>query len=203
MGIFEIERKIKENLDLIAQKKFRPDLYYRLNVVNLHTPALRDRTEDIPLLINHFIEKYTKDNSKEIRGLTRDAIKILLKYNWPGNVRELENVIERAVVLSQGDTLDVEDFSEISEKMVTPEIRQEPISSDSSELVDVSSGTFSSSHLDTLDGRAMEAIVNEVEARMIQYAMKKFRYTKTRVAKFLGINRNTLDKKIKELNIEY
>ncbi|PJE01705.1 MAG: transcriptional regulator [Leptospira sp.] len=189
--------------DLIAQKKFRPDLYYRLNVVNLHTPALRDRTEDIPLLINHFIEKYTKDNSKEIRGLTRDAIKILLKYNWPGNVRELENVIERAVVLSQGDTLDVEDFSEISEKMVTPEIRQEPISSDSSELVDVSSGTFSSSHLDTLDGRAMEAIVNEVEARMIQYAMKKFRYTKTRVAKFLGINRNTLDKKIKELNIEY
>jgi Nif-specific regulatory protein len=189
--------------DLIAQKKFRPDLYYRLNVVNLHTPALRDRTEDIPLLINHFIEKYAKDNSKDIRGLTRDSIKLLLKYNWPGNVRELENVIERAVVLSQGNTLDVDDFSEIFEKMVTPEIKHDSVIAESTDMVDISSGTFSSSHLDTLDGKAMEVIVNEVEARMIQYAMKKFRYTKTRVAKFLGINRNTLDKKIKELNIEY
>jgi Nif-specific regulatory protein len=189
--------------DLIAEKKFRPDLYYRLNVVNLHTPALRDRTEDIPLLINHFIDKYGKDNSKDIRGLTRDAVKILLSYQWPGNVRELENVIERAVVLSQGDTLGVEDFVEISDRMVLPDIKNEVSHFESTDLVDISSGTFSTNHLDSLDGKAMEAIVSEVEARMIQYAMKKFRYTKTRVAKFLGINRNTLDKKIKELNIEY
>jgi Nif-specific regulatory protein len=189
--------------DLIAEKKFRPDLYYRLNVVNLHTPALRDRTEDIPLLINHFIDKYGKDNSKDIRGLTRDAVKILLSYQWPGNVRELENVIERAVVLSQGDTLGVEDFVEISDRMVLPDIKNEVSHIESTDLVDISSGTFSTNHLDSLDGKAMEAIVSEVEARMIQYAMKKFRYTKTRVAKFLGINRNTLDKKIKELNIEY
>jgi Nif-specific regulatory protein len=190
--------------DLIAQKKFRADLYYRLNVVNMHTPPLRERSEDIPLLINHFIEKYTKDNGKEIKGLSREATKLLLKYDWPGNVRELENVIERAVVLAQDSTLDLEDFSEITEKMNQPEVGGlETIRPESTEVAELGGGNFSPSHLDSLDGKAMEVIVGEVEARMIQYAMKKFRYTKTRVAKFLGINRNTLDKKIKELNIEY
>ncbi|WCL51407.1 sigma-54-dependent Fis family transcriptional regulator [Leptospira sp. GIMC2001] len=190
---------------LIAEKKFRADLYYRLNVVNIHTPALRERTEDIPLLINHFIEKYTKDNSKNISGLTREAAKLLLKYQWPGNVRELENVIERAIVLSQGESLDVEDFNEISDKLAIVDVNLEPQQqmSETADTPEIAPSNFSPSHLDGLDGRAMEVIVNEVEARMIQYAMKKFRYTKTRVAKFLGINRNTLDKKIKELNIEY
>lgn len=204
---------------LIAEKKFRTDLYYRLNVVNIHTPALRERTEDIPLLIHYFLEKYSKENNKNIKGLTREASKLLLKYNWPGNVRELENIIERAVVLAQEEMLGVEDFSEITENIENPQVMVGDASSmqiaqaspDSGgeagtsvqEVVGMSSEKFSSDFLDDLDGRAMEVVVNEVEARMIQYAMKKFRYTKTRVAKFLGINRNTLDKKIKELNIEY
>ncbi|MBP9165556.1 MAG: sigma 54-interacting transcriptional regulator, partial [Leptospiraceae bacterium] len=86
---------------LIAEKKFRSDLYYRLNVVNIHTPALRERTDDIPLLTIHFIEKYSKENNKNIKGFTREVQKLLALYPWPGNVRELENIIERAVVMTQ------------------------------------------------------------------------------------------------------
>ncbi|TGN06875.1 GAF domain-containing protein [Leptospira ilyithenensis] len=195
---------------LVAEKKFRADLYYRLNVVKINTPPLRERTEDIPLLINHFLEKYAKDNNKVIKGISREASKLLLKYRWPGNVRELENVIERAVVLAQEELLSEEDFSDIVDHFeehqeTHPEIQSashtEPMNS--SEPLDLASGRLTPNQLDNLDGRAMEIVVNEVESRLIQYAMKKFRYTKTRVAKFLGINRNTLDKKIKELNIEY
>lgn len=194
---------------LIAQKKFRSDLYYRLNVVNIHTPPLRERTEDIPLLIHHFIEKYGRENKKGTKGLTREATRLLLKFNWPGNVRELENVIERAIVLSQEEILDIEDFSEIIDKMkvtdttVDPVISYTNIEAPRDEVLDIEPTSYPPSYLESLEGKAMQTVVNEVESRMIQFAMKKFRYTKTRVAKYLGINRNTLDKKIKELNIEY
>jgi Nif-specific regulatory protein len=185
--------------ELINEKKFRSDLYYRLNVVNIHTPALRDRIEDIPLLAIHFIEKYSKENNKVIKGFSRGVQKLLSNYNWPGNVRELENVIERAVVLTQNNLLDESDFMEITEKLsdtnsITRTI--EPTDELPSNLI-----TFD--NIDSIDGRALEVVVGEVEAKLIQFALKKFRYTKTRVAKFLGINRNTLDKRIKELNIEY
>jgi Nif-specific regulatory protein len=195
---------------LVAEKKFRADLFYRLNVVKINTPPLRDRVEDIPLLMNHFLEKYTKDNNKSIKGISREASRLLLKYRWPGNVRELENVIERAVVLAQDEILNEEDFSDILSNMeempdntveVSHSNHVEAVSG--AEPLDLGSGRLTSGQLDGLDGRAMEIVVSEVESRLIQYAMKKFRYTKTRVAKFLGINRNTLDKKIKELNIEY
>ncbi|MGE8720888.1 sigma-54-dependent Fis family transcriptional regulator [Leptospira terpstrae] len=195
---------------LVSEKKFRADLFYRLNVVKINTPPLRDRVEDIPLLMNHFLEKYTKDNNKVIKGISREASKLLLKYRWPGNVRELENVIERAVVLAQDEILSEEDFSDILSSLeempentteVTQQNHVETVSG--AEPLDLGSGRLTPGQLDGLDGRAMEIVVSEVESRLIQYAMKKFRYTKTRVAKFLGINRNTLDKKIKELNIEY
>ncbi len=182
----------------IAEKKFRADLYYRLNVVNVHTPALRDRTDDIPLLALHFIEKYSKENDKNIKAFTRGVQKILCTYTWPGNVRELENIIERAVVLTQNITLDETDFSEITEKLGVNTVK------DIAENFDDSpSNLISFNNLDSIDGKALEIVVGEVESKLIQYALKKFRYTKTRVAKFLGINRNTLDKRIKELNIEY
>ncbi|WP_167883592.1 sigma-54-dependent Fis family transcriptional regulator [Leptospira ognonensis] len=195
---------------LVAEKKFRADLFYRLNVVKINTPALRERTEDIPLLISHFLDKYAKENNKNIKGISREASRLLLKYRWPGNVRELENVIERAVVLSQDELLTEDDFSDLvfsvdQHAETNPEIAsvthvEIPANA---EALDLTSGKLTPGQLDNLDGKAMEIVVNEVESRLIQYAMKKFRYTKTRVAKYLGINRNTLDKKIKELNIEY
>ncbi len=186
---------------LITEKKFRSDLYYRLNVVNIHTPPLRERTEDIPLLTIHFIEKYSKENNKNIKGFTREVQKLLALYPWPGNVRELENVIERAVVMTQNSMLDESDFVEITEKLQSMNLPIAKVSEETSS--DLSAGLYSMPNLDAIDGRALEVVVGEVEARLIQYALKKFRYTKTRVAKFLGINRNTLDKRIKELKIEY
>lgn len=92
----------------IKEGRFRDDLYYRLNVISITLPPLRERTEDIPLLANHFLKLYTEKMKKEITGYTPEALKLLLSHHWPGNVRELENAIERAVILCQGKELDVE-----------------------------------------------------------------------------------------------
>jgi two-component system response regulator PilR (NtrC family) len=88
--------------DLIRQKLFRKDLYYRLNVIKIELPPLRDRRDDIPLLIKHFLDFYAKENAKEIEGVSEDVLEILERNAWPGNVRELENLIERAVVFAKG-----------------------------------------------------------------------------------------------------
>jgi DNA-binding NtrC family response regulator len=101
------------NLDLVEQvqaKLFREDLYYRLNVIEVHMPALRERTEDIPLLAVHFIKKYAEPMKKTVAGLTEGALALLMDYGWPGNVRELENVIERSVTLTRGEKITPEDL---------------------------------------------------------------------------------------------
>jgi two-component system response regulator HydG len=86
---------------MVQEGKFREDLFYRLNVINLEMPALRSRPSDIPLLAGHFLRKYAADNAKQLRGFSAEALELLSAYNWPGNVRELENVVERAVILAQ------------------------------------------------------------------------------------------------------
>jgi two-component system response regulator PilR (NtrC family) len=93
---------------LVAEEKFREDLYYRLNVITIHLPPLRDRTEDIPLLARHFLAHYGSENEKELTEITPRAMEVLMDYPWPGNVRELENVIERATVLATAEVLDVD-----------------------------------------------------------------------------------------------
>ncbi|MBD3258577.1 response regulator [candidate division GN15 bacterium] len=100
-------RNLKES---ITGGKFREDLFYRLNVIPIHLPSLKDRPEDIPLLVEHFIGKYNEENGKAVAGLTPAAMKLLHNYSWPGNVRELENMIERAVVTAKSDTLTDNDF---------------------------------------------------------------------------------------------
>lgn len=96
---------------LVAEGHFRPDLYYRLQVIQVFLPPLRERTEDIPLLVQHFIEKYNKENGKLVKGVTDETMDLLMKYRWPGNVRELENVIERGVVLADAN-----------EDLITPDL---------------------------------------------------------------------------------
>lgn len=96
---------------LVAEGHFRPDLYYRLQVIQVFLPPLRERTEDIPLLVQHFVEKYNKENGKCVKGVTDETMDLLMKYRWPGNVRELENVIERGVVLADAD-----------EDLITPDL---------------------------------------------------------------------------------
>jgi transcriptional regulator with GAF, ATPase, and Fis domain len=95
----------KELSKEVASERFRQDLYYRLNVITIHLPPLRERIQDIPLLAAHFLQKYARENHKEIVAIQQEAIEHLMGYDWPGNVRELENVIERAVVLAKGSTI--------------------------------------------------------------------------------------------------
>ncbi len=96
--------------EMIEQKNFREDLFYRLNVVCLKIPPLRERKEDLPVLVDHFIRKYARINAKEVKGIASDALDILMKYNFPGNVRELENIIERGVILTRGDSISIDDM---------------------------------------------------------------------------------------------
>jgi len=107
----------RDLLALIHEGKFREDLYYRLNVVPINIPPLRERVEDIPLLVAHFLRKYNAETGKKISQVHPDVIKIFLSYSWPGNVRELENAIERAVVLTKGNILTTENLLPGSQKL--------------------------------------------------------------------------------------
>ena len=108
---FRLVSATRKNLEKeIAEGNFREDFFYRINVINIQIPPLRRRREDIPLLINHFLEKYSQETSKRVDHISRDTLEKLKHYDWPGNVRELENAIERAVVLSKSRTLKTEDF---------------------------------------------------------------------------------------------
>jgi transcriptional regulator with PAS, ATPase and Fis domain len=101
----------KELAKEVAAERFRQDLYYRLNVITIQLPPLRDRRPDVPLLAVHFLQKYARENRKEITAIQQEALEQLMRYDWPGNVRELENVIERAVVLAKGTTITLADLS--------------------------------------------------------------------------------------------
>jgi len=94
----------------VKKEKFREDLFYRLHVFPIFLPDLKDRKEDVPLLAYHFLDFYTKENQKQVKGISKEAMKLLLEYHWPGNVRELENAIERAVVMADQDYLTPKDF---------------------------------------------------------------------------------------------
>lgn len=197
---------------LIEEKRFRADLFYRLNVIQLTVPPLRERRDDILLLVHHFVARYAKENSKKIEGITPQAIRLLESYDWPGNVRELENMVERAVVLTRSSTIDVDDFAEILSHVqesgtepgldLTP-ARPEPPAAAVVEGGPLGGELLPGANLDDLEGRAYDFVIGEVERRLIQYAMKRTRYTKTKAARYLGINRNTLDKRIRELKIDY
>jgi DNA-binding NtrC family response regulator len=109
---FRLISATRENLEKkISDGSFREDFFYRINVIKTEIPSLRERKEDIPLLIQHFLEKYSQETTKRVDHVSDQAIKLLKQYDWPGNVRELENAIERAVVLSKSRTLEIKDFS--------------------------------------------------------------------------------------------
>ena len=104
---------------MVGDQKFRSDLYFRLNVFPIRIPSLRERPEDIPLLVRHFSEEYSRRMNKRIETIPSDTMKVLCRYSWPGNIRELQNVIERAVILSQGSTLNVP-VAELSSDVTLP-----------------------------------------------------------------------------------
>jgi len=159
---------------LVDDGNFREDLFYRLNVVRLQIPALRERREDIPILAQHFLEMFKAKNNKMIRGFTPGALKLLTNHEWRGNVRELMNAIERAVIFSLNDYLDESLFSFISEKKDESRNRED---------------------IDILP-------LDEVEKRVVLEAMEKVLGNKSEAARRLGITRKTLAKKLQMYGYE-
>lgn len=155
--------------EMVEENSFREDLFYRLNVFNIGLPALRERSEDVPLLIQSFIEEFNLKNDRNIQGISRDARKLLTKYSFPGNVRELKNVIERAVIVSQNDVIEVEDLAE-----------------------SVRSKAERAPRVEFRLGNTME----EVEKQFLFHTINYADGNKTKAAKMLGISLKTLHNKL-------
>ena len=166
----------KDLKQLVKSGTFREDLFFRLDVVDITLPSLRERPDDVPLLCDHFLKEFNDRNAKSFQGLTPDAMRMLTAYSWPGNVRELRNTIEKMVVMARGDRLTTRD--------VPPSIREE------------------SKHLDSGDAVAAAAAAGsvslaETEEAMIQAALRRCNNNRTEAARDLGISRRTLHRKLK------
>ncbi len=169
------------DLDTMVQNGgFREDLFYRLNVITITLPPLRKRTEDIPLLAQHFLGYYARENEKAIRAILPQAMEALLDYHWPGNVRELENVIERAVVLSSGETLGVD--------LLPPQVRHPEAASLPPAVLPA-------------NGIAFKEAVSEYERQIIIKALQASGGVQKRAAELLQVKPTTLHEMMKRLNI--
>jgi Nif-specific regulatory protein len=191
------------NVDLqeeVARGHFREDLFYRLNVVSIYLPPLRNRREDIPRLIDYFLDKYNAVNERRLRRISRDMLNVLLRYPWPGNVRELENAIERAVVLSTGEDF-TEELLPLSVRMFAAQRRTNQ-ASESIETLTRRLADQAMADYDMREGEIYQLVIDQIEHALIDRALAKCNGVKTKAADFLGINRNTLNKKVKELGIE-
>lgn len=164
--------------EAIENKTFREDLYYRLNVIPIYVPPLRERKGDIPLLVNHFLKKLSKTKRKNIIGVSKEAMEMLMNYNWPGNIRELENIIERTVILKE------------DEGLITPEDLPAKIRNTRN------TGVF---YFDIpKDGIDLPALLEELETRFIKKALDRAGGVKSKAAQLLGINRTTLIEKMRK-----
>ena len=191
------------NVDLqeeVARGNFREDLFYRLNVVSIYLPPLRNRREDIPRLIDYFLDKYNAVNERRLRRISRDMLNVLLRYPWPGNVRELENAIERAVVLSTSEDF-TEELLPLSVRMFAASRRTNQ-ASESSETLTRRLADQAMADYEMREGEIYQLVIDQIEHALIDRALAKCNGVKTKAADFLGINRNTLNKKVKELGIE-
>ena len=179
----DLERAIREN-------RFREDLYYRLNVIPLYIPPLRDRTEDIQPLVDYFTRKYADKRGREPLMFSPDALKCLMSHSWPGNVRELENLIERLVILTSGTLVGTPDLPEKFNQYID---FKKPVLAVSPELQDIAIPEV---------GIDINAAVDKMERTLILKALEKTGWVKNRAAKLLGLNRTTLIEKMKKMGIE-
>ena len=159
--------------ELVKEGKFREDLYFRLNVIEVKLPPLRERKEDIPALIYFFIEKFSKEHSKEIKGVTNEALVLLMNYHWPGNIRELKNIIERAVILTTGSYITVNELPERIKGMNRVEERR----------------------------KTLKESLEEFEKNLLLNALKEHSFDKEKTAEALGIDLATLYRKIKKYQL--
>jgi DNA-binding NtrC family response regulator len=185
-GVHEIQVDVRiiaaTNVDLqqaVREGRFREDLYYRLNVIQLELPPLRNRREDIPLLVAHFLKFYAEENGMPARALAAETLRMLMDYEWPGNVRELENVIERGVVLS-------------SSAEIGPELLPAPISGN----------PYSAGLIEHKPDTSLFDIMEELERRIITDRLERCNWNQTDAAEFFKLPLSTLNQKVKRLNIE-
>ncbi len=172
---------------LIREGRFRPDLHDRLNVVRIHLPPLRERKEDIPLLVDYFLHRFRKELGRNVRGISRKALQRLVDHDWPGNVRELQNVLQRAVVLARGETLDEPDIQ------LGPQEGIQPWEAELGELRQHLKALF---RISRSSGGAVDLLA-QMEREMILEALEEARGNQSQAARLLGINRNTLRNKIR------
>jgi DNA-binding NtrC family response regulator len=190
----------RDLLEEVDEGRFREDLYYRLNVVTIYLPPLRDRREDIPELVGHFLKIYNQQNNLHVPHVERRAMEALVAYDWPGNVRELQNYIERAVVLAPGDelTCDLLPAAVLGKK--SPRIgrrRTADLDTLVSELVE-----FGLANAAPNEENLHAKIVNRVESELIAQVMVACDNVQIKAAARLGINRNTLHKKLDDYEME-
>ena len=166
----------------VAEKRFREDLYYRVNVISVNMPPLEKRKEDLTLLVDHFISLYSKENHKKISGISEEAVGVLAGYNWPGNIRELENIIERAVILDTDGVIDNNDLPEII----------------------LGRTIVAASEPESIDANIAESLkdaLQEPEKLYILQVLKEVGGNKKKAAARLGVNRTTLYNKLKKYSI--
>lgn len=169
---------------LVEEKRFRQDLFYRLNVIPIVIPPLRERRSDIPLLIDHFLTRFNQTKHTQILGIDQDALRFLSDYDWPGNIRELENMVERLVVLKKHGMISVSDLPEkISRKQPIPELKEQFIQF-------------------TEDGIHLTREVEQYENHLIFEALRKANGITTKAAQLLHVNRTTLVEKLKRKGVD-
>jgi DNA-binding NtrC family response regulator len=190
----------RDLFDEIEAGRFREDLYYRLNVVPIYLPPLRDRREDIPALVEFFLKRYTEQNRREVRKVHPEAMRLLREHDWPGNIRELQNYVERAVVLGEG--------TELLPEHLPPQLRGETapraIRSRGGDLNALTSELVRNG-IRAAGPQANdlhERIVGQVERELIQQVLTSCERVQIKAAARLGINRNTLHKKLSDYRID-
>jgi DNA-binding NtrC family response regulator len=209
----------RDLLQMVEENRFREDLYYRLNVFPIHVPPLRERKEDIPDLVAHFIRRLAAEEGKPVVGISREALQMLCAFDWPGNVRQVENAVFRAIVLCDGETLAVSDFPQIATTVggyaqaAMPTMTRMPSLGSGAAAESVSArpsrntlAEFARSNFSdgiaVTDAAGNVRKLEDIEAEMIRLAIEKYKGHMTEVARRLGIGRSTLYRKVRDLGLE-
>ena len=192
------------NKDLAEQVKsggFREDLYYRLNVFPIDMPSLRERKDDVPALVEHFISRFNASEGLNIAGVSEETLQVLCAYDWPGNVRQLENAVFRAMILCEGSELLPHDFPQISGVM--PEMADlPPVPQSAKPANDASEYSEADSPVAIKDGAGELRTLSEIERDVIEYAIDFYQGHMSEVSRRLGIGRSTLYRKLREYELE-
>jgi len=195
----------RDLMEEVEAERFREDLYWRLNVVPITIPPLRDRRDDIPDLVAHFLNVYSEVNDRYVVHIQNDAMEAMQQYHWPGNVRELQNYVERAVVMAEGDELTAELLPDVvlgKQSRPGSGLRSSGIRGADLETLTFEVVQHGLNSAGPQEDSLHTKIVNRVERELIAQVMLDCDNVQTKAAKRLGINRNTLHKKLKEYGLE-